>query len=559
MSQSPPEGGEFADAYEVTEADGTFKRFIPRRRSGDYSLPLTLSRKLAISDEFAIGDQLLSKFGCEQYAGCSNAEFPTRPIPEIFRTSETDKITATVVARLPALLSWLFRKVKAPYQSYTEVSRAGGPFYRPFDAKRWLLEKIYPAYAVQDYRLIENAFVQIGVRIQPEDLAKVRKFTFCSANGEIYKAEIDRRTQQPRVWGTPRYAGRTRQVFNQPIFNLLGQVLDTALNNVYSGFPAFHHDMTRASPLVKGPVLAFDVSHMERLTARIVYERARLIGGAYYGFQHFIRSAPFLIPSDDWSKVFFAKCRYDKGYSVQFGSGNSAVSPSQKDIFMVLYAMFAEMQLGVSQEVSFDWVAQGGDDRLRIFNFGDDNFVFSPAGDTVLLEDLYAFMSEYLTIGREDPPRFLGWVWDGVRFMLSVSSYLTKTYQNERAPVPPFRRFPNHGWVEKRRMYGRYGDPILTKEVFPLEDRLLEAAGAGWANVLEESVKEQFQLRELSQIRQSYFSDPNYLMDKADYLISHEEKVKVGAVGGYTGFLPSETATMLSEIIDPQWAKMLVL
>lgn len=554
---SSPDPVNLDDAYVVTEASRDFKRLVPRRRSGDYSLPLTFERKLSIDNEFKIGDELLAHFGLDEYVGASNAEPPSRPIPEVFRTSDTDAVTNKVVPELPALFRWLAPQVRAPWQSYNEVSRMGAPFYKPYDDKRWILRQLLPNYLESDFTMLDGHVIQIGGRIQSEPLSKKRSFTYINDQGKIYKQVLDRSKQKVEVWGHPRYPGRFRGVFNQGIFNLLNQVVDTAFNDVYGKHPAFHHDMTKVGKLVRGPVLAFDVSHMERLTARIVYERAKHMGGAYFNFQHYIRSMPFLVVSDSWDRAYKIVCNYDKGWSVQFGSGNSAVSPSQKDIFMILYRAVAHDLLRVPLDIGFDWVAQGGDERLRIFNFGDDNFVFSPIGDQKLLDDVFAYMSEYLTIGREDPPKFLGHEFDGDDFRLAISSYLLKTYQNERGPVPPFRRYPSLGWVEKRKHYAAHGYARLPLEVFPLENEMLQRAGCSFADVLTTAAYERATLEQENAVRRAYFLSPDYLLGKQDYAISHEMKVKVGHIGGYTGFTPEETGPILKQAVGREIAQLL--
>jgi len=544
------------DAFHIELATREFKRLIPRRRSGDYSLPLTLARKLPIDKEFAIGDELLHKFGLDEFVGASNAEPTSRPIPEVFRTSDTDVVTAKVVPELPALYRWLTPQVVPPWQSFNEVSRMGAPFYKPYDDKKWILRQLFPQYYRGDFSMLDGHVIQIGVRVQNEKLSKKRNFTYITDDGEVYKKELDRSKDKVLVWGRERYPGRARPVFNQGLPNLCNQFVDTAFNDVYGKHPAFHHDMTTAGGLVRGPVLAFDVSHMERLTARIVFERAKVIGGVYQGFQTYLRTMPFLVPSDSWGKAFKLTCNYDAGWMVQFGSGNSAVAPSQKDIFMILYRACAHELLGIPIEQGFDWVAQGGDDRLRIFNFGDDNFVFSPRGDVKLLQDVFQYMSLYLTVGIEDPPKFLGHEFDGHTFRLAISSYLLKTYQNERGPIPPFRRYPNLGWVEKRKHYTTYGYKQLPQEVFPLEDTLLKANGTGFADVLTSAAYERVALDQENVTRREYFTSPAYLLGKQDYAVDHETKVKVGFIGGYTGFTPGESAPVILNAVGKEIRSM---
>lgn len=552
---------DLAGAYRVEEKSKAWYRLVPRRRSGDYSLPLTRDRVLSIDAEFSIGDELLTKFGLSEYVGGSNAESPSRPIPSVFRASETDAVTNVVVPRLPDLFRWLAPQVRAPWQSFTEQSRLGPPYYKPYDDKRWVLSAdatgLLTSYLGQDYSILNNFATGIGQRIQAEDISKERSFAFMNSAGVPYQATVNRKDMKVNVWNHPRHPGRQRNVFNQGCFNLLNQVVDSAFNDVYGKHPAFHHDVARAGSMVKGPVLAFDVSHMERLTARIVFERAAVIGGTYNGFQQYMKLMPYLVPADDWSRAFFIWVNYQDGWMAQFGSGNSAVSPSQKDIFMVLYSIFAEEQLGISRAVSFDWVAAGGDERLRIFNFGDDNFLFAPNGDKKVLEDVYSFMEQYLTIKVEDPPKFLGLEYDGKEFRLTVASYLLKTYQNERGPVPPFRRFPNMGWIEKRKLYSVIGYPVIAGSVIPEEDRLLKANGAPWVHVLSKAIEERDALNRENALKQSYFTSAAYLLGKADYLIDHETKVKVGSIGGYTGFTPRETAPIVKHAISKELSALL--
>jgi hypothetical protein len=543
------------DAYNVELAEKGFKAKVPRRRSGDYSHPLTLNRKLRIENEFTIGDTLLSEFGLEDFVGGSNAEHASRPVPQVFRASDTDALTNLVAPALPELFEWILPQVHPPWQSYNEVSRMGAPFYTPYDDKKFILNQLLSSYLASDFSILEGHVIQIGVRIQSEPLGKKREFTFIDANGQLRVEALDRSKEKVKVWGFPRYVGRTRLVFNQGIFNLLNQVVDTALNDVYGKHPAFHHDVSRAGPMVTGPVLAFDVSHMERLTARIVHERAKIIGGPYGAFQEYLRHMPFLVPADDWSRAFKLTCNYDKGYMVQFGSGNSAVSPSQKDIFMCLYRQAANELLNVPLEQGFDWVAQSGDERLRVFNFGDDNFVFSPSGDETLINELYSFMGQYLTVSIEDPPKFLGYEYVDSNFRLPISSYILKTYQNERGPVPPFRRFPYWGIVQKRAHYEEFGDPRIAQEVIPRENELFKKFGTSYSAILEGAADDKLALHRLTAAQIDYFSNPDYLLGKQDYLIGHREKVKVGGLAGYTGLTPKETAFILKNAVSKPFSE----
>lgn len=548
------------NGYIVEELPTRLRRYVPRRRTGEFSLPTTLAKWNSIADEFKMTDDLLTFAGLDEYVGCSNGEPSKRPIPEIFPVQETQALTDKVVPRLPALMAWLWPQVEAPWQSYQAVSRMGAPFYIPYDDKLFILKQLLPSFLRGDFSFCDGDFVQIGGRCQEEPLSKIREFSYITPDGEVYRQKLDRRQDEIRVYGHTRFPARYRNVFNQPIFNLLTQVVDTALHNVYLKHPAFHHDILNLGQEVSGPVRAIDVSRFERATARVVLARADAIGGVYGAFQKFMFNAPFLVMADDWRTPLLLRPDYKAGMMVQFGSGNSAVAASQKDIFMCLYASFAEEHLGVAPADSFNWVAGGGDDRVRIKNYGDDNFLFSPAGDAKLLDDIVAYLAQFLAVTAEEPAAFLGAVYspDRKRFELSLKSYVAKAYLNERGPFPPFRRFPFAGLLERRELYIKYGDPVIADRIIPYEDKLWQQFGFDVTRLSEAANLERIALARENEARRAFFSNPAYLLGKADYMVDHKDKVLAGHFAGYTGFHPFETADIIKQSVAPENVKKAV-
>jgi hypothetical protein len=232
------------------------------------------------------------------------------------------------------------------------------------------------------------------------------------------------------------------------------------------------------------------------------------------------------------------------GWSDQFASGDSSVAPVQKEVFVALYQEFAETHLRIPASQSLAWVLQGGDARLTIRNYGDDN---SLSGDQQVLSACFDFLRGYLEVEEEQPPKFLGFLWTDNRWRLGVESYLSKTYLNERKPGPPFRRFPYFGWTEKRKVYAEYGVAELEGAIFPRENLELEAAGLPWSKVQVKAAEEAFK----AMGENGALISPSWLLDK-DYLMTAEEKIESGL---YEGMFPGETAPMIMHLLGPQWRK----
>lgn len=506
---------------------------------------------LTWKDYIAVKDHLFGRFGLGEYQGCLSGEMSSRPVPHVFKTADVAKLTALFLKRAPAIYARLVPLLKPPTQTLNKSSRLGWPWFDHPENKKARLAYDFAELGTKPVaELLNGAYIISNVRLQPEPRSKERDMLFVDSEGRVYEQKVDGRFRTKDVGKDlgPHTMARTRLVFNLPVFNLYKQVLDTAMHNVLLSYPVFHHDMFSEGGVlpVEGDTFALDVKHFERHTAEIVRARARILGGLYGEIVAAFTDLPFLCPADNWKNHWLLWPDRAAGYSDQFASGDSAVAPVQKELFLALYMEFAEQVLHISPSMSMDWVLQGGDHRIRIRNYGDDNFW---SGDKHVMQACFDFLAGYLHVEEEDPEKFLGFIWTGTKFRLGVSSYLIKTYLNERKPGPPFRPYPYFGWVEKRRVYERYGVPEISSSVYEAENHALRVCGLDWNDVLTEAHAESLKLGS----KTTAMRHPLWLQGK-DYHLSAEEKV---ATGEYEYYTPAETAPMLRSLLDPSWQSKL--
>lgn len=553
-------------AYDLTRPDVAAARGRARSSSGYLVAPFPnqmLARDLIINprrgptlsvpwldfqDQIKIQDQLFGQFGLDDLVGCTTAEMRSRPVPHVFEATKTKALTDLYVKWLPLIFARIIGELHPPTQVFNKTSRMGWPVFGRAQFKKEACLKFFQLVRDGDFGFFENCFHTINVRLQAESRAKERDFLFIARDGLVYPRRIDEkaRTFKSKKLGATRIASRTRLVFNLPVPNLYAQCFDTAVHNTLLKKASFHHNMydPTLAPF-SGPTMFFDVKHFERATAGAVRARSALMGGKYGQIGDLFANAPFLCPSDDWKVAWLLWVDRESGWSDQFASGYSPVAPVQKEIFWALLAEFAVRTFGMSPDAALDWAAGGGDHRIRIKNYGDDN---AYAGDEKALSDCFSFLKQYLDVELEDPPKFLGFLHRVDGWKLGVRSYLEKTWLNERPPFSTFRKFPNYGWVLKRQIYKKFGVPELAKEVFPAEDDLLAAAGMPWSEVeraatLEEATAKQFTALTLDS-----------LVHDKDWLMTAEEKLKTGMFEGLT---PDETAPIIKDLLSEEWLKRL--
>jgi hypothetical protein len=533
-------------AYKVdyVKADQAYlHRVINPKRGPTDSVP-----GLDMAKSAAASDRMFTEFGLEQFVGCVTAEMKSRPIPHVFRVSETAALTALYKDWAPFIFRRIFRELEPPTQTYNKVSRLGWPYFENPDNKRDILAKDFAHIKAKGIAEYSNAFIIVNVRLQAEAKAKRRKYMFMDSTGRVYEQETSPEFRAVKVKGVgERVCSRTRLIFNLPIPNLYKQVLDSAVHNVFLKYPAFHHDMFNKRLLpVKGYHLCLDVKHFERFTANSVRHRASdVIQGRYGDIGALFASIPFALPSDDYSEYFYAYPNRDGGWSDQFASGDSAVAPVQKEIFTALYAEYFSKTRGLGRDEAIATVFNGGDGRLCIRNYGDDN---SLSGERSELDAVARFLADFLEVEEEVPPKFLGFEWIDDDWKLPESSYLLKTYLNERRPYSNFRRFPNLGWKLKRDTYRQLGVRSITEQIFPFEEKVLASLGLNWTDVLWRAENERKQTLGLpGQL------NPNFIMGK-DYAMSAAEKLTTGE---FIGLTPTETAPIIKDLLPAEWAKQL--
>lgn len=512
------------------------EKIVPRRRNVIPPVPgMELERSMIVQRE------LFEKFGLEAYKDLVSAEMSSRPVPQVSAFSGKLLALAKLCEeRLPRLLAYISPLLTPPVQTFNKVSKMGWPYFcRPEDKASRALWSYNLAKATSQY--LKECFTSINIRLQPEKPDKVRQLQFITDSGEVQDRDIsgEDRAIYVKGLGAVKTAQRTRLVFNKPANNLIMQIADTALNNVWMTFPLCSNNMYDTAPRnkIRRHVLALDVKHMERFTGAIIATRTLILGGEYRKQHDQMDEGGFLVPSDTW-RSYWRLSKVASRMLVQFGSGHSAVAPSQKEaLICILWAMHVELW-GMQEEEALEAVLSGDTPYLHIMNYGDDNFW--SAHDPSLLDAALDFASRYLDCEPENPPKFLGFTWSDDRvFRLSHESYLLKTYLHERAPLSTFRKYPYFGWTEKRKIYAQYGDHRLMKEVFDVEEDCLSRAGLPWSAVLQRSEAE----REAAMRNEP---SPNALFGK-DYLMTAEEKI---ASGAFDGMYPDETAPLLHELLD---------
>lgn len=486
-------------------------------------------------------------FGMHDLMNCVTSEMAIRPVPHVFEAAETAALEALFLQEAPKLYQFMLPQLRPPVQTLTKVSRLGWPFFAIPGDKKKTLAPYFQTLSNDGVSCLKGCFTIMNVRLQAEPVSKLRDFLFVDGNGDVEARTVDRRLFKIKTPAGERVPSRVRLVFNLPFANLYKQVLDSAVINWLLQWPVFHHDLyTPGGTLRVGPNhLCFDVKHFERHTAAVCRARASLIGGLYAEIGDvFANANPFLCPSTLRRKSFFLRVAREKGFSDQFASGDSAVSPAQKEVMFCLYRRFATTHLRVPETEATLWVLNGGDERLTIRNAGDDNSV--DAADPATTAALLSFLQTYIKAEPEEPPKFLGFTYslERARWELPVPSYLHKSWLNERQPGSNFRKHPFYGQVKKREIYTRHGHPDLAEKVFPAEDQVLADLGLPWIKVLELARKEEVLLSQAG-------TPVNYdfILGK-DYMMTPDEKLATGLFQGYS---IAETAPMLNRLLGDEW------
>jgi len=530
------------DLYRTEVADWDLHPMLNRRRTIISPVP-----GMDITTHDAAKREMLEAEGFGEYADELVCEAQNRPIVEASAPGEYGAGFAVYRKWFPRLLKWMVEHARPEHHSFNAVSRLGSNYCCHVESKRdELMPKFRDLAAGSDAALasaLEGLYTLINVRLQSEKKDRVRSMTFVNSEGRVYRTDIGRAQRHVSIprFGIEGAAKRTRTIFMPCYFNLATQFVDQALHSSLLRTRACEHNMfAKIQDVLPRHAEAYmftDVRHMDRHTGECASFRAECIGGHYAtGFKAMF-AHPFLVPADDWSEDIWV---WVTGVP-QFPSGFSAVANLQKEYFLCLYCEFAHAHLGMTEEAAMAFVLAGGDSRFTIRNYGDDNAL---AGTATNLGSWFDFATQYCALEREDPAKFLGFVWDDddAKFYLTRQSYLLKTWLNERQPHTGFRPRPYLGWTLKRKTYAEYGKPGDFSALFERENALLERYGVSWDFIETEAARE---AKEAA--GEEYFG---YLALGKPYLLTAEERARTP---GFELVDQAEATALTLALIGSEW------
>jgi hypothetical protein len=501
-----------------------------------------------------------NKFGLQEYDDCWTGEMWRRPIPFVSTDTKPRIAEALLRKHLPTLMKVLVSQMEPVIQAINKQSSLGYPVNmnpgtgvdRKTGEKRFLSKfEVYLLFAAEiargDLSRLEGMYNTIGPRLQNEPLSKERLYQFINSSGEVYEAIIksgDREISVPSLGVMT--GSRTRTIVRPPVLNLYTQAWDTYVHHAIMKHPLCDANMyTTQSWPSDSEFTSFDCKHYERYLGPAAIAYAEFVGGKYAEYMLSMIYAPYVVPSDDWSKVFSVKPQYTQTVSPQLGSGLSLVAPIGKltNICAQMEYFGVSMRLGPDDAVRV--TLRGESPGLRRWMYGDDNRTL---GERSKREAFIKFMGEVFDIEIDDTPTYLGMIYrsDIRRFVLPMSTYQLKLYQPERDYS--FKKYPNLGLVERRKVFKEFGEPEIASAAIPYEDTLWTAAGRPFPEVELDAVAERRKATESSDI-----TDPRVLSDKA-YLLTDAEQVKLGLAW----HLPAPvTCTMVNDLAGPELKALL--
>lgn len=513
---------------------GSMSGIVPPRRPVVAPLP-----RLSLAAARRVMRELLAHLGVQGYDDVVPGEMKSRPAPHLVDVPPTASALREAYKEvLPIMYSQL--DLSYPLQTYNKVSRMGWPFFYRSPEKARFVESAFADFKRQGVATLRGCYTVMNVRLQPEPADKTRSFQFISEGGESYESQVGPSERTLSLSdGTKGLSQRTRLVFVYPVFNLVAQIADTMFNNALTATPVCKHNMFalgNASDVLPYYV-AFDVKHMERNTAIIASVRTQMIGGAYQVLHEAMEEGGYLQPQDDWQACYGLKGP-PNGMLVQYGSGHSAVSVSQKEMVLTIVVRWHVEVHNMTLAEAVRVVLSNTSPYIRLKNYGDDNFVSSH--EAKHLDSLLAFLSTYLPIEVDPTHTFLGQSYDGKRFTLRPLSYVLRTYLSERAPGGAFRKLPWLGWKLRREAYLFYGDARKMTTLFDLEDRLLEEEGYAYDEI-ERRAAEESEGAPVDAVSNVGYT----LLFGKDYLLTSEEKL---ATDTYDGIGPVESKQFLDDL-----------
>jgi hypothetical protein len=483
-----------------------------------------------------------------------------RPIPFVSLDTKPRYAQELVAKHLPALLRVLVAQMEPVIQAINKISALGSPINmnpgggldRNTGVKKYMNKfEVYLMIAARiqkgDLSDFKDMYNTMGPRLQTELPDKLREYQFIKSDGEIYAAEVSGGDRDITVPGLGLMVGsRTRTIVRPPVLNLYTQVFDTYMHHVIMKHALCDANMyTRQVWPSDSHFMSFDCKHYERYLGLAAITYAEIIGGKYAEYMLAMIHAPYIVPSDDWKRVFKVEPQYSEAVAPQLGSGLSLVAPIGKFTNICAQIEYFMVAQRLSQPDAIRAVLSGESPGLRRWMYGDDNRLL---GEPDKMTAFIKFMAEVFDIEEDEQPKYLGMVYrsDIRRFVLPMATYQLKLYQPERDFG--FKTYPNLGLVERRKVFSEFGEPEIAADAIPYEDQLWARQGRPFTQVQLDAVSERRKASGTGDIL-----DSRLLTDKA-YLLSDQESVTLGLAWHLT---PPVTATIVKDLVGSEIASQL--
>lgn len=445
-------------------------KFIAQRRK--YVLPF---KELDMFETLEMLDELEAGVGdMDEYKGTLSGEPFKRPIPHLFKKGTYKALNDIAEELYPIWFKTVLNMIKAAPFTVERDSRIGYPdfgIYPEGDEKVRILTN-YVSTGILQGNFDDDAYTINNLRLQNESINKEREFYFIDDNGVAYLEKVNWKYRYDKY--TNRILSRPRLVSNKSVENAgCKQYADTLINNVYGRSPLIHHDMFHYPPYFNCPSVHCDVEHFERKVNEVSEIRAKNISSNYLTLQKWLNDQPVLVVADDWSRCF--KISPSKGYTFQYGSGDSAVSPIAKEVVSLVFLSFIQQELNIeiTEQVIMSYLDASLFKNLDygLIQFGDDHILL--ASTVVKLERIFSFFSMTLGSKKEDDEVFLGFKRssDGI-YYLTKKSCFNNEMRPERPPSSIFRPYAHYGFYERTKTYREFGDEKV-REYLTFRDEIM--------------------------------------------------------------------------------------
>lgn len=431
----------------------------------------------------ALANELARKY-IPELQGCSTGEMAARPIPHAFaeQTTQMRACYDLLKRRLPETLAWLARRARIKDQAFDVRGRIGFPEFKTTPRKLQTLRPYWDRIVAGDESFLRGQFATCNVRNQPEARDKRRVFQFIDRHGVPYEKEVG---PVQRAYLDGWLAMRTRIVCGYGVANPLTQLVDSLLHDAELTLDICHFTRLVGFTIPAKYYVAADVKHFERQIGGLVGLWADCIGGNYQRLMRDMLSAPFMVPTDDWSQAVTIHLK--SGATAQLGSGLSPVTDLAKALFIVVFAELDHREGGKTFQEALEALATNKG-YVGIMMYGDDNLYYSDS--KARLDRMFEWVGRFVTLEEEVPPAFLGHAVDEDRVMrMRARSYYANFYWPERPPGSIFRPYPNFGFVMRRQLYLRDGQKKV-REMVEFEDQVLRKYGVPYSDIAKRAARE---------------------------------------------------------------------